>query len=36
MDVDSTDEDWSAEVRQVVGDDLLGDTEEIIDDGEAL
>ena len=36
MDVDSTDDDWSAEVCQVVGDDLLGDTEEIIDDDEAL
>ena len=36
MDVDCTDEDCSAEVRQVVGDDLLGDTEEIIDDDEAL
>jgi len=30
VDVDSTDEDWSAEVCHVVGDDLLGDTEEII------
>ena len=36
MDVDSTDEDCSAEVCQVVGDDLLGDTEEIIDDDETL